>query len=227
MNIKAKTTLIIIITLCIGIIIGALLNRALMQNRIRRTFSMRNPDVFVSSFERIINPDAKQRHSIMEILDKYADEISEYRTRSQEEILSLTESMKAELDQILTPKQKKRLERRFLGRPPFPNRSPMRADVNEELSMLKKELGLSEEQASKIKIILEEWRNQIRTMRGGYGEIGQMRQRREEIDKAIEKILNEDQKKIYNKIKKNRLRRMEKEMQKPPRRFREKNFPGF
>ena len=236
MNIKLKTTLIIIITLAFGIVIGAMINRTLSQNRIRNILARRSPVRIVSSYERIIKPDPEQSRLIREVLNKHAKRISEIRERSQEELQSSLESVMEELDSILTPEQRKRLEkRRFPGRPPlrppFPSLTPGRMSVDRELSRLKERLGLSEDQASQIKQILEESRNQAKMMRE---EGVSWRERREVMnevqekkDKAIEKILTEDQKKLYKQMKKERPKKIEEEMRNRRKIMREQGLPRF
>lgn len=229
MNIKAKTTLIIIITLAIGIVIGAMLNRALSQNRIRRILSRRNPPMFISFYERIIEPDDSQRELIRKILDKYAKRFSEIRTNFGEELESSIESMRAELDPILTPEQKERLKKGFPGRPPFPDRRPRRRDITEELATLKNQLNLSEDQASKIKNVLEELMSQaeIRREKEGFRGMQIIRELEEKKDKAIKDILTEDQKKMYEKMKNERRKKFEKEMREREKMIKEKDFPLF
>lgn len=113
MNLKVKTAFIIIITLALGIVIGAMLNRALLQNRIRRAFSMQRPGFFVPIYENIIDPDSNQSKLIREILDKHARRMSEVRESYRKEMQSAFESMRKEMDPILTREQKKRLENRL------------------------------------------------------------------------------------------------------------------
>ena len=231
MNIKTKAILIIIVTLVIGIFIGAMLNRALLQNRIRRTFSMRNPNVMVSYYEEIIEPDADQREMIREILDKHAKSISEFREKTRKEMLSSYEEMMAQLNLVLTPEQKKRLEeRRFPGRTPFPFRSP-RINVEQELSTLIEKIGLTENQALQIKKILEESRDEFEKMRQKRVSFGERRQVIEELEdkkeKAIEKILTKDQKKVYEQYKKEMQDKMEKQRRGRRKTKEEQGFPQF
>jgi len=236
MNIKLKMTSIIIITLAFGIVIGAMINRTLSQNRIRNILSRRIPVHFVASYERIIRPDAAQARLIREVLNKHAKRISEIREKSQEELQSSIESMMEELDSILTPEQRKRLEkRRFQGRPPFRppfrNRLPERISVDEELSRLKERLGLSKDQASQIKPILEESRDQAKMMRKERTRFMERREIIKEVEekkeKAIEKILTEDQKKLYEQMKKERHEKIEEEIRKRREIMREQGLPRF
>jgi uncharacterized membrane protein YfcA len=71
MNIKLKTTLIIIATLIIGIIFGALLSRAYLHHRIRRAFTMVNPNRFMIFFEQNISPTPEQSEQIRKIIQNH------------------------------------------------------------------------------------------------------------------------------------------------------------
>jgi len=218
MNIKLKTALIIIVTFILGIVIGAMFNRTLSQNRIKNILSRRNPVHFVSSYERIIGPDASQRKLVREVLNKHAKRISGIRTNYNEELQSSIESLFKDLDPLLTPQQKMRLKKRLPARPAFMNRhmmNLMRMDINKEFINLKEELGLSEEQSVQVRQVLEEWRNKYRMLRekrGAFMSIDQLMQMEKEKNEAIEKILNPEQKKIYEKIKKDRQRRLGEEV---------------
>jgi hypothetical protein len=238
MNIKLKMAFIIIATLVIGIFIGALLNRIHTQNRIKSILSRRNPGPFVASFEKIIEPDPAQRKLVRDILDRHAKRISEIRTKSRKELKSSFESMMAELNSVLTPEQKERLEKRkFPGFPrfarlhPFPMPPPGKINVGQELSVLKEKLGLSENQASQIKQILEKARDEFQAMREkelNFRERWQfIREVEEKKDGAIEKILTKDQKKLYEQIKKERPGRSVEERHKRRGIVKEKGFAGF
>jgi hypothetical protein len=223
MNLKVKITFLIIITLVIGIVIGAMLNRAVSQNRIRRILERRNPPIFISFYERIIEPNADQRDSVRKVLDKYAQRLSKIRTNFQDELQSSFESMKAELEPLLTAEQKERLEEGFPRQPRFFPRPFRIRDVNQELSMLKERLGLSEDQASQIKIILEKFWDQAKKMREeresperGFQIMIELQEKKEQ---SIKKLLNDDQKKIFEEMEK--ARRPRHEMMKEP------HFPGF
>lgn len=223
MNLKVKITFLIIITLVIGIVIGAMLNRAVSQNRIRRILERRNPPIFISFYERIIEPNADQRDSVRKVLDKYAQRLSKIRTNFQDELQSSFESMKAELEPLLTAEQKERLEEGFPRQPRFFPRPFGIRDVNQELSMLKERLGLSEDQASQVKIILEKFWDQAKKMREeresperGFQIMMELQEKKEQ---SIKKLLNDDQKKIFEEMEKGRRPRHE--MMKEP------HFPGF
>lgn len=122
MNTKVKVTLIIIVTLVIGIALGAMLNRAFLRHRIQRAFATRNPVGMVSFIERSIRPTPDQRAKIREILEQHRIKSQEIRDRFMEEMQLEFESLESELDPVLTPEQKKRLKDRSTG----PWRDPRR-----------------------------------------------------------------------------------------------------
>ena len=122
MNMKAKTTLIIISTLIIGIIIGALLSRAYLHHRIRRAFTMVNPNRFMIFFEQTISPTPEQREQIRKIIQNHTKNLSELQKNLREGMELSFESLRKELDSVLTPEQKERLEKMMRDRRPWPRR---------------------------------------------------------------------------------------------------------
>lgn len=108
MNTQVKTILVIAITLVIGIVLGALIHGAVMENRIRdMAFRMRSDEGFMQRMEMIIQPDESQREAMRKILRKHFQRMSDY----QEKFIVMMDSLRTELDSILTEEQRKRLER--------------------------------------------------------------------------------------------------------------------
>jgi len=124
MNTKVKIALIIIVTLVIGIVLGAMLNRAFMRFRIQRAFADRNPMGMISFIEKDIRPTPDQREKIREVLEKHRKKSLDLREKFMMEMRAEFESLEAELDPILTPEQKNRLKRRFRGPWRDPRRFP-------------------------------------------------------------------------------------------------------
>ncbi len=124
MNIKIKTTLIISATLIMGIIFGALISRAYLHHRIRRAFVMVNPNRFAPFFEQAISPTSEQSEQINKIFQKHAQQVFELRKNFDAGMASSFDSLRKELDSVLTPEQKKRLEKMMRERRPWPRRGP-------------------------------------------------------------------------------------------------------
>jgi len=210
MNIKIKSALIVIVTLMIGILIGAMINRAFLQRRIKRAFEMRKPPMFIQSYLKTIAPDPDQRKLIEEILEKNAGRVDEIRDEFRAELEASMDTMREELELILTPEQMERLTRRQPGMTPFEGRTGFR-DIGRELDFLKEELDLSEDQAGRVRAVLEELRKERmgfrrigRDRREGRESFQEMRKmfedREKKKDESILDILTPDQKKIYKEL---------------------------
>lgn len=127
MNIKVKTVSILVFTLVIGMVLGALIHGAVMRNRFKQTaFRMRTQWGFVERMERVIQPDDSQREEMRKILRKHFQKMNQF----QAEMSVIMDSLRIELEPILTKEQKERLERgplqpggRRLG-PPFGKERP-------------------------------------------------------------------------------------------------------
>ena len=210
MNVKTKTTFIIIVTLIIGIAIGAMLNRALLQHHIKRTFSSRNPERLPVFYERILDPNGEQTQKISSVLKKHALTVSKIRDNYQKEMLAANESFKTKLYPLLTPAQKSRLNRgpfnrwQFLRRGERLRNLPQKNNfIQSRLSFLKKELSLTEVQAEKIKQILAK-HSPVQNPKRGENRLGDQRPGTfiKEIDRAIQEILTEKQKEKYQSLQK-------------------------
>ncbi|MFC2167201.1 hypothetical protein ACFLQZ_04480 [Acidobacteriota bacterium] len=202
MNVKIKTSLVIVFTLIVGMVIGALLNRALLQNRVRRVFSMRSPNAFTQSYLETIQPDADQE----KILERNGQLFDEIRSKSRADLEAAISIMMSELKSELSPEQLKRLEdKSSRGQVPFGRHS-----AENELAYLSTELELTEDQTSKLEKILEDFMTQPRDKmeRGALKEMSSdFRQQREKREEDIKNILTEEQKKKYNELMQDRQKR--------------------
>lgn len=131
MNVRAKTTLILIFTLLIGLLLGVFLDRTIMRFRFQRRFSeVRQPRGITRMFEHLIRPDESQYQSVKNVLEKYSRKLHEHREKSFREMNAVMDSMRTELDQILTDEQKARLKsemermKQRRERPPMPGAMP-------------------------------------------------------------------------------------------------------
>jgi len=211
MSPKWKIILYLVIVLIIGIVIGAMLNRALIQKRIKNIFRTEIGSLLVRDAERVLAPmSPAQEELIRQILDKHAEKLSEIHERFGNEIQAAFKSLREEIDPLLTAEQKKQLEGMFPGPPPFRRRPPegfpfMKKPFSpeSELAALQSELNLSEEQAAKIKAILEEFQSQIQSFMGKEEPpqtLDSFRQANEKKNQEIEKILTEDQQEKFRRF---------------------------
>jgi hypothetical protein len=131
MNLKVKSSVIIIGTFVLGMIIGSIFMRSFfgppeMRDRIRE---LRKPEGFMENFERIIKPTDVQSEQIREILRSHFERVHKNSKEFRERFIQLNDSLRAELDPVLSEEQKARLdemEKRFREheRPEFGPRPP-------------------------------------------------------------------------------------------------------
>jgi len=125
LDIKVKTALILIVTLLIGLVFGAMLYRAIFQNRVKEFMDMQTPDGFARRFERVLDITPGQREKVKSILDKYAEQFFKINQSHMEKVSALFVSIERELSRVLTPEQMQRIRsRRFLRPRRFPGRPP-------------------------------------------------------------------------------------------------------
>ncbi len=218
MSVKAKITIIIVLTLIIGAATGAMLNRALLQRRIGRTIAWGNPAAMTANLERLLSPTDEQSKEIRRILEEHGAVLLKIRKDSMQETMVVMQSLEAALDPILTPEQKRSLSRRDFGPRAFgkpgqglpPGRRPERRG-SEELERLAERLSLSPDQTSQIGSILQQ---PLMASPFGWGSrdiegmLLRWANRQEQLDRAIADILTEEQKQEYERIKQERRQKI-------------------
>jgi len=216
MNIRWKIAIHIVATLLIGILIGALLNRSLVQRRIKSVLEMRAVGLLAPRPERDLKPvSPEQDKKIREALGNHAERLAEIHKRFESEIQASFKALNQELNPVLTPEQREELKRMIPGPPPFFDRGrrgfpPMMGGAGLPpfgLEALQKDLNLTEEQMAKIKTIMDELRKQgPRPWDKPQGpEMGDpLRPSWEKLDEAIEKVLTDEQKNKFLELRKTR-----------------------
>ncbi len=110
MRIERRSALILLATLLIGALFGALITGALEQRRISRVAEMRERG-FVMHLERIIQPkDEAQREAIRAVLEVAAQRNQEIMRGAREQIGYQFRQTKEELFPLLDEEQRQRLE---------------------------------------------------------------------------------------------------------------------
>ena len=104
-----------IVILIVGLIFGALVSSFFISDR-RDSHSPDGRRISKEHFKkkmiRVIDPDEDQFNKIDPIIDKYAERTSEITDKYFEEFSVILDSMRIELEPILTDKQKVRLQER-------------------------------------------------------------------------------------------------------------------
>jgi hypothetical protein len=119
MKTRTKTILLLITIFLLGMFSGAIVQKILIRKEFR-SFSHRvqNPELFVKRFEAIIEPTPEQQKQIREVLEKHHEKMLEFHRKFPMRM----DSLRQELDSILTAEQKKKLHdsRWFRHRPERP-----------------------------------------------------------------------------------------------------------
>lgn len=220
MNIKTRISLIIIFTLVTGIIIGAMLNRALLQRRIAQAFSWRDPATIVTNLERTLNPDTGQAQQIRKILEAHAETFDRIREDSRQELMAAQKALIDDLVPVLTPEQKVRWQRGPMGPQRFLRRGRgyrregrPESDWGAQLSPLQRQLDLSREQVFRIQEILREQTPQnppgLRDFQAIEQIILRWKSQQRMLDQALGAVLTEEQQQKYAGLKEERLSRIQ------------------
>jgi hypothetical protein len=203
MNVKTKTALVIVFTLIFGIVIGALLNRSLLQKRVERVFSWKQPKVFVKLYMEFIEPKVTQKDQIQEILKRYGKRLKEIRSESRKDLESTMLAMMSELEPFLSSEQLQWLEAKSSSR----GGMPTWWDSNKKVFVyLETELALSEDQTIQMKKIFEELRTlRMRSRDKIQEEIPKGRASNflglmEKIEEDLKKLLTQTQKEKFDEL---------------------------
>jgi hypothetical protein len=134
MRTRTKTTLIIIATLVIGIFIGALGSGFVVQRSARHFGERKHREIFIDRVVEVIDPTPDQERVVRAILTKHSEQFEEMSDRFRLEAAALFDSLKADLDTVLTEEQKARLQERVEKMPrPMRHPRPPRGGPDEKL----------------------------------------------------------------------------------------------
>ncbi|MBN2000953.1 hypothetical protein JW935_25635 [candidate division KSB1 bacterium] len=123
---KVKTSLILLATLVIGFLLGALSMITLRRYHMERFGKIREQQAFMFFHERLIQPTEGQQDTVKKILSRYSPRFYKVVRQHREQISVLRDSLMLELETVLTPEQMKRLKQRapFKRFPPGPGGPP-------------------------------------------------------------------------------------------------------
>jgi cytosine/adenosine deaminase-related metal-dependent hydrolase len=118
MTARVKSSLLLVATLLIGMVLGALLNARLAEQRLERIASLRSARGFSAFIERSIEyRDEAQREAVRAILDRAGARMTAHMEETRREVRALFDSTRAELSTVLTEEQLEQLEQRLeMGR---------------------------------------------------------------------------------------------------------------
>lgn len=110
MNIHLKTAAILLATLIIGMLCGALILGAFARDQLQPPPQMTR-ERFVELWLKIVIPDGDQRPRIREVVERHETRLRENYTRHRREMKALVDSLHRDLDPLLTESQRERVSR--------------------------------------------------------------------------------------------------------------------
>jgi len=119
MMIHTKSAIIIISTLVLGLVLGALLSGAFLRHLVTHDPAARLSEHFVHRFHRVIEPEESQKDTVDAILETYSERFIAMNHEHFSEVGSLMDSMHADLTSVLTAEQIERMHER-MEHWPFP-----------------------------------------------------------------------------------------------------------
>lgn len=215
MKTEIKISGMMILMMLGGMAIGALFHRAVLREHIRDIVQARDAGLFRPGPERMLKSlSPEQRKAVREVFDKHGQRLSEIHSRFRREITASLESLKKDLEPILTPEQMREFEKTLPGPPPFMRPGPgeflpggWAPDPRMGLEGLRSALNLTDDQAARIEALIDEFKE-----KGGAGRPGDagpegpeaLRETLDRLNSEIEKILSEDQRKAFREYRETR-----------------------
>jgi hypothetical protein len=110
MSIHGKSALIILGTLLIGIVIGVFLAGPVVHHRMQPHIPGRGPEAITPMLERLIEPSPDQEEAVREVLERHSKRLAEMHKGYRDDMVAMMDSLRKDLDPILTEEQKARLD---------------------------------------------------------------------------------------------------------------------
>jgi hypothetical protein len=111
MSTRSQTTIIVVSTLVIGILIGLFLLGPVLHRHLRPPHPARHRGSFVEGLERLLDPEPEQVEGIRKVLSEHGDGFEDISSRYHSEISAMMDSLRKDLDPLLTDEQRARLDR--------------------------------------------------------------------------------------------------------------------
>ncbi|WP_062269447.1 hypothetical protein [Endozoicomonas arenosclerae] len=109
---KAKSLLILLATLMIGCLLGALVVGMVVRDKVQAARQFTYKDGFVVQIESVLEPSVRQKKKLDPILNRYGEKVQAIFTRSRESLQFEMDAMMEELSTVVSEQQLDRLEHR-------------------------------------------------------------------------------------------------------------------
>ena len=114
MSARTKSALLLLASVAIGMVLGALLQARLAEQRLERLALLRSEMGFTRALGRIIEPtDEAQRQAIQDVLEQSAQSMAEQIRLNQARSVALLDSTMQALREVLTEEQVAELNQRM------------------------------------------------------------------------------------------------------------------
>ncbi len=114
---RTKSILLLVCTLLLGVLLGAVLNTWLAQERFERIQALRSAQGFERMVERSVAPVSdEQSEQISIVMEEWGPRIVQQRREHRRETRALMDSVRTDLRPILSDEQMERLEERLRPR---------------------------------------------------------------------------------------------------------------
>ena len=122
---RTKSILLLISTLLLGMVLGAVVNAWLATERFERIRDLRRPGGMVRHLERVLEPQSdEQRAQIRTVLNATSEDVQALRETHRREMRAVMDSMTARLEPVLTDEQMSTLQNRLRRGPHGPRAGP-------------------------------------------------------------------------------------------------------
>ena len=181
MSARTKSILLVVATLIVGMILGAIINGMIVRHKWERMQSMRHPGGLANFVDELVGATPEQREELDAILEKHHAAIRKRMEETRYKMGFLIDSLHQDLGRILSESQLEKLEHHLkrLKEKGFMRPSLMHDHLLEKLT---KQLGLTEDQIDEVRSILEEKQG------SGRGPVRRGRMPRHRMRAELEKI---------------------------------------
>jgi len=203
MTTKTKSTFILLGVLAIGVAIGALASGTLRKQRAHRFQRMPPHERFFSFVEKVIEPSEAQRDDFERIIETRSEQLRELHETHQTGVIAIYDSLRVDLQTLLTDEQKKRFEEQIV--------KGSHKIAESRIERLTEALDLNEEQQKRIEEIFVEFKNLPRPERKGsrgnwHDRRKMLRNQFQEMHEEIEAVLTPEQKEKFGELRMQRRR---------------------
>lgn len=113
-KVRTKTALILVGTLLLGVVLGALATGVFVRHRIHHLRKLRTPAGFTQEMMQAIEPTGpEQRDALRTALESHVRNMRDIRERYRKELRAEVDSMHAAAGDLLTPEQQERMREKM------------------------------------------------------------------------------------------------------------------